>query len=269
MLLLAAPLLLLGAHDGPAWQGSPQADGLYAAYNQLAAFSQQCQLPIKTPQIVVVGQQTDGKSALIEALMGFQFNHVGGGTKTRRPIALQMQYRAECEEPRCFLFEGGRERQVGLQELKAYIEAENSRLEAEGAFEAEELIVRMDYKCYATPASRPSRSLCREMRAVSTDPRLLSPPAPPNHRYCPNLSIIDTPGLLDFDSAAQSTAPSAATNARAVRELVVAQMSAAERVILCVEETRCWQSSAARERSREVAETRRDVARGERGTERS
>jgi hypothetical protein len=29
---------------------------------------------------------------LIEALMGFQFNQVGGGTKTRRPMALRMQY---------------------------------------------------------------------------------------------------------------------------------------------------------------------------------
>ena len=91
----------------------------------------------------------------------------GGGTKTRRPIALQMQYRAECEEPRCFLFEGGRERQVGLQELKAYIEAENSRLEAEGAFEAEELIVRMDYKCYATPASRPAPLRISALRTPS------------------------------------------------------------------------------------------------------
>jgi hypothetical protein len=52
---------------------------------------------------VVVGHQTDGKSALIEALMGFQFNHVGGGTKTRRPITLHMNYNALCSEPRCFL----------------------------------------------------------------------------------------------------------------------------------------------------------------------
>ena len=35
--------------------------------------------------------------------MGFQFNHVGGGTKTRRPITLHMQYNAGCVQPQCFL----------------------------------------------------------------------------------------------------------------------------------------------------------------------
>ncbi len=35
--------------------------------------------------------------------MGFQFNHVGGGTKTRRPIAINMKYNALCHEPRCYL----------------------------------------------------------------------------------------------------------------------------------------------------------------------
>jgi len=47
------------------------------------------------PAILVVGHQTDGKSALVEALMGFQFNHVGGGTKTRRPITLHMTYNSD------------------------------------------------------------------------------------------------------------------------------------------------------------------------------
>lgn len=42
-------------------------------------------------------------AALIEALMGFQFNHVGGGTKTRRPITLHMNYNAGCVQPTCVL----------------------------------------------------------------------------------------------------------------------------------------------------------------------
>lgn len=39
--------------------------------------------------------------------MGFQFNHVGGGTKTRRPIAINMKYNAMCHEPRCYLVRWG------------------------------------------------------------------------------------------------------------------------------------------------------------------
>jgi len=76
---------------------------LYEAYNDLHSLAQDFQKPFDAPAIVVVGHQTDGKSALIEALMGFQFNHVGGGTKTRRPITLHMKYNALCSEPRCFL----------------------------------------------------------------------------------------------------------------------------------------------------------------------
>jgi hypothetical protein len=190
---------------------------LYHAYNQLQTLSQQFTFPISTPAVVVVGQQTDGKSALIEALMGFQFNHVGGGTKTRRPIALQMQYRPECEEPRCYIVEGGTERQVRLPELRAYIEMENSRLEAAGAFEASELIVRIDFK------------------------------------YCPNLNIIDTPGMLTMAPTSQ-TSPSlplqpdgkSAALSIAVRDLILAQIAPVERIILCVEETRCWESSQVR-----------------------
>ena len=30
--------------------------------------------------------------------MGFQFNSVGGGTKTRRPIAIHMKYNAACDQ---------------------------------------------------------------------------------------------------------------------------------------------------------------------------
>lgn len=62
-----------------------------------------------------------GKSALVEALMGFQFNHVGGGTKTRRPITLHMKYNAMCGEPRCYLISEDRpprEEEKTLEELQ-------------------------------------------------------------------------------------------------------------------------------------------------------
>ncbi|KAG2246777.1 hypothetical protein Bca52824_086405 [Brassica carinata] len=70
---------------------------LYEAYNELHALAQELETPFEAPAVLVVGQQTDGKSALVEALMGFQFNHVGGGTKTRRPITLHMKYDPQCQ----------------------------------------------------------------------------------------------------------------------------------------------------------------------------
>lgn len=76
---------------------------LYEAYNELHGLAQELETPFDAPAVLVVGHQTDGKSALVEALMGFQFNHVGGGTKTRRPITLHMKYDPLSESPSCYL----------------------------------------------------------------------------------------------------------------------------------------------------------------------
>jgi predicted ATPase len=75
--------------------------------------------PFDSPAVLVVGHQTSGKSALIEALMGFQFNQVGGGTKTRRPVALRMQYNPTCSTPLCYLtLENGKEEQKSLADIQ-------------------------------------------------------------------------------------------------------------------------------------------------------
>ena len=76
---------------------------LYEAYNELQALASELGGAAVAPAVVVVGHQTDGKSALVEALMGFQFNHVGGGTKTRRPVALHLRFNPRCDEPQCRL----------------------------------------------------------------------------------------------------------------------------------------------------------------------
>lgn len=103
--------------------------------------------------------------ALIEALMGFQFNHVGGGTKTRRPVAIEMVYDVNAESPECFLATPDGDQKMTLDELKGYIESENVRLGAEGRFDATDIIVQIRYK------------------------------------HCPNLMIIDTPGATQTGHA--------------------------------------------------------------------
>ena len=51
--------------------------------------------------------------------MGFQFNHVGGGTKTRRPITLHMKYNSACVQPNCFLVtEDYGEQELTLEDLQ-------------------------------------------------------------------------------------------------------------------------------------------------------
>jgi len=156
-------------HSGKASHGASHGnERLYDAYSQLHALAQDVDISLSAPgttvsggvqgrvadvphvcatAILVVGQQTDGKSALVEALMGFQFNHVGGGTKTRRPVQLQMSYNAACLQPRCYLLkESGVEEEMTLEDLQEHIEAENRRLEAEHGFWAREIMVKIEYK---------------------------------------------------------------------------------------------------------------------------
>ena len=71
-------------------------------------------------------------TALVEALMGFQFNHVGGGTKTRRPITLHMKYNSACVQPVCFLVtEDAGEAELSLEELQVKAELEREGRERE------------------------------------------------------------------------------------------------------------------------------------------
>ena len=56
---------------------SPEREQLFEAYNMLHSLAQDFKKPFDSPAVLVVGHQTSGKSALLEALMGFQFNQVG------------------------------------------------------------------------------------------------------------------------------------------------------------------------------------------------
>lgn len=149
--------------------------------------------------------------------MGFQFNEVGGGTRTRRPIALRMHYNAQCDEPQCYVrderFTGGTpvgsERHATLEEVRAFVESENQRLErdAHRAFDAKQIDIRVEY------------------------------------RHCPNLVLIDTPGLIsavfqsDDDGVQHRAWRRAATEAY---ELALAKARHRDYILLCVEDTNDW-----------------------------
>ena len=189
-----------------------ESERLYEAYNELHSLAQDFRKPFDAPAVVLVGHQTDGKSALVEALMGFQFNHVGGGTKTRRPITLHMKYNPACIEPSCFLLSEHDhalgEQLVTLEELQHIIEQENRRLERDHAFSDKEIIVRIEYK------------------------------------FCPNLTIIDTPGLIQAAPGRKNAQAQAAQ--RQVERLVKMKMMQPEFIILCLEDNADWGNAATR-----------------------
>ena len=179
--------------------------------------------PFDAPAVVVVGHQSSGKSALIEALMGFQFNQVGGGTKTRRPVALRMQYNPNYDEPRWFLVgDDGVERPMDLDQIQEYIDRENIRLERDPmrSFDTREINVRMEYK------------------------------------NCPNMILIDTPGLIAAPrvpkgrtgaGAALAQQRAIQASAKEAQRLVIEKMRCEDYLILCVEDTSDWKHGATRQ----------------------
>jgi GTPase SAR1 family protein len=179
--------------------------------------------PFDAPAVVVVGHQSSGKSALIEALMGFQFNQVGGGTKTRRPVALRMQYNPKCKVPKWYLVgDDGVERPMDLKDIQQFIESENRRLERDPmkSFDPREINLRMEYK------------------------------------HCPNMILIDTPGLISApriprgkiasgEALAQQRALHASS--KEAERLVIEKMRCEDYIILCVEDTNDWKHGQTRE----------------------
>lgn len=121
-------------------------------------------LPI--PEIVAIGGQSDGKSSLMEALLGFRFNVCSSEMGTRRPLIIQMSNNPECTEPRCRLQDEDASGIYGpVMSSADVIESIKERTAA--------LLSKLGASVCAKPII---------MRA--------------EYAFCPNLTIIDTPGLI-------------------------------------------------------------------------
>lgn len=127
-----------------------------------------------------------------------------------------MQYNPNCMEPSCFLTSDttGKEEPRSLGDIQAYIEAENRRLERDPtrSFDPREINVRMEY------------------------------------RYCPNMIVIDTPGMIHPPKGRQLT-PQQRALAHAAREaeaLVLSKIRVQDYIILCVEDTTDWKHATTR-----------------------
>lgn len=73
----------------------------FEAYNRLQAAAVAFGEKLPIPEIVAIGGQSDGKSSLLEALLGFRFNVREVEMGTRRPLILQMVHDPSALEPRC------------------------------------------------------------------------------------------------------------------------------------------------------------------------
>ncbi|KAG8386324.1 hypothetical protein BUALT_Bualt03G0137100 [Buddleja alternifolia] len=138
----------------------------FEAYNRLQAAAVAFGEKLPIPEIVAIGGQSDGKSSLLEALLGFRFNVREVEMGTRRPLILQMVHDPTALEPRCrFQEEDSEEYGSAIASSTAIADAIKSRTEA---------------------------LLRKTKTAVSSKPIVMRA----EYAHCPNLTIIDTPGFV-------------------------------------------------------------------------
>ncbi|XP_078428268.1 dynamin related protein 5A [Wolffia australiana] len=138
----------------------------FEAYNRLQAAAVAFGEKLPIPEIVAVGGQSDGKSSLLEALLGFRFNVREVEMGTRRPLVLQMVHEPTSLEPRCrFQEEDSEEYGNPIISASAIADLIKSRTEAH---------------------------LRKIQAAVSKKPIVMRV----EYAHCPNLTIIDTPGFV-------------------------------------------------------------------------
>ena len=138
-------------------------------YNNLQGISKDINIDFETPEIVVVGMQSDGKSSFIEGLLGFQFNIVETNIGTRRPLILQMINNPLYNEPYCIF------------------RKENPTIE-ENPFEDENTGINDLTKKII---ERTNQIAGESLDCVSCIPIILKI----EYKYCSNLTIYDTPGF--------------------------------------------------------------------------
>ncbi|KAF8409233.1 hypothetical protein HHK36_005307 [Tetracentron sinense] len=138
----------------------------FEAYNRLQATAVAFGEKLPIPEIVALGGQSDGKSSLLEALLGFRFNVREVEMGTRRPLILQMVHDPSALEPRCRFQEEDSEEYGGPMVLASAIA---------------DLI-----------KSRTEALLKKTKTAVSSKPIIMRA----EFAHCPNLTIIDTPGFV-------------------------------------------------------------------------
>ncbi|XP_062090455.1 dynamin-related protein 5A [Humulus lupulus] len=147
-------------------ESSSSSKSRFEAYNRLQAAAVAFGEKLPIPEIVALGGQSDGKSSLLEALLGFRFNVREVEMGTRRPLILQMVHDPTALEPRC-RFQDEDSEEYGSPVVLASAIAD---------------IIK----------SRTDAILKKTKTAVSSKPIVMRA----EYAHCPNLTIIDTPGFV-------------------------------------------------------------------------
>lgn len=193
---------------------------LYALFNDLQCISHDFGIQFETPELVVVGMQSDGKSSFIEALLGFQFNIVETNIGTRRPLILQMINNPERDIPNC-----------RFRRENAYNEGEAGQqaVEADTWEPRDTPIEDLVHEIVRRTNEKAGRG-----EHVSAAPIILRV----EYAHCANLTIYDTPGFrLGGDEKLRAD----------IQRMVERLMQPANRIIVCLEQSTVeWANTSSR-----------------------
>lgn len=144
---------------------NPSSQLRYEAFARLQATAVAFGESLEIPEIVAIGGQSDGKSSLLEAFLGFRFNITMSEMGTRRPLIVQMVHDPTAKEPRCCL------------------------QDEDGVSYGE--IIKPENLC-DTLKERTETHLQDINAHVSSKPMVMRA----EYAFSPNLTIIDTPGFV-------------------------------------------------------------------------
>lgn len=184
----------------PSGEKSAEATSVFVAFSKILGFARDLNTTLQTPEVVFLGKQGHGKSALIESLLGQPFNVLGKdrekGAATKRPIFLNLINNIECEEPkitlkRDALTKESSDKTLGFDTLEAELAQRN-------VISSIPIIINYEYK------------------------------------YCWNMTFIDTPGLVGTHTSEKG----GEVSADEVEEMVFDLAKPSNRIIVCVEEVK-------------------------------
>ena len=144
----------------------------------------------------------------MEGFLGQQITHVGYGA-TKRPLFLNMINNNKCEKPRCtikrdMILKGAdfdHDAVVAIEDLPAELEKRNKI----GKYSSEPIFLNYEYK------------------------------------FCCNLTLIDTPGLIKEEEKSDSEKEGSKTGFKSeVESIIYNLVKFPHRLILCVEEAKEW-----------------------------
>ncbi|EAL71678.2 dynamin like protein [Dictyostelium discoideum AX4] len=181
---------------------------LYSLFNDLQMISHDHNISFDTPELVVVGMQSDGKSSFIESLLGFQFNIVETNIGTRRPLIIQMINNPSKQQPSCRFKKEDYSNSYGGSSSSTSTTSGNSNhntdkqqnvSSSQGGGGGSNNLNEDKWEEYETPVNELTEEIIRRTneRTGRAGDRVSSIPIflRVEFAHCSNLNIYDTPGF--------------------------------------------------------------------------